>query len=111
LLFAALFVVDATVTLIIRFFRRERVTEAHRSHAYQRLSRYLGGARLVTSAAFAFNLLALLPLALAISENDGLLAYGVVTVVYVLLAAFAVASGAGLKDEEEGIFIMDENRE
>lgn len=111
LLFAALFVVDATVTLITRFFRRERVTEAHRSHAYQRLSRYLGGARPVTSVAFAFNLLVLLPLALAISENDGLLAYGVVTVVYVLLAAFAVATGAGLKDEEEGIFIMGKKRD
>src|SRR3546814_12499130 len=76
-------------------------SDLHRSHAYQRFSRYLGGARPVASAAFAFNLLALLPLSLALSENDGLPAYGVVTVVYVLLAVFAVATGAGLKDRSE----------
>lgn len=34
---SAVFVVDATATLLRRAVRRERVAEAHRSHAYQRL--------------------------------------------------------------------------
>jgi UDP-N-acetylmuramyl pentapeptide phosphotransferase/UDP-N-acetylglucosamine-1-phosphate transferase len=33
------FVVDATVTLVVRIFRRERFWDAHRSHYYQRLVR------------------------------------------------------------------------
>ena len=35
----AVFIVDATVTLMQRMWRRERVWEAHRSHYYQRLVR------------------------------------------------------------------------
>jgi UDP-N-acetylmuramyl pentapeptide phosphotransferase/UDP-N-acetylglucosamine-1-phosphate transferase len=34
------FVVDATVTLLLRAWRRERVWEAHRTHFYQRLVRH-----------------------------------------------------------------------
>ena len=41
LILAALFVTDATVTLLTRMMRGERWYEAHRSHAYQRLSRHL----------------------------------------------------------------------
>ncbi|NIQ08447.1 MAG: glycosyl transferase family 4, partial [Gammaproteobacteria bacterium] len=33
----AVFIYDASFTLIMRFFRRERWYSAHRSHAYQRL--------------------------------------------------------------------------
>lgn len=41
-LVSAVFIVDATVTLVRRLLRRERLSEAHRSHAYQRLARALG---------------------------------------------------------------------
>ncbi len=39
LILAAVFIVDATVTLVRRLVRGERVHQAHRSHAYQQLSR------------------------------------------------------------------------
>src|SRR5262249_6799262 len=42
------FVADATVTLMRRVCRGDRVWEAHRDHAYQRLARTLGGHRPVT---------------------------------------------------------------
>jgi Fuc2NAc and GlcNAc transferase len=43
LLPVAPFVLDATGTLIRRAWRRERLSQAHRSHLYQRLSRHWGG--------------------------------------------------------------------
>lgn len=36
------YLVDATITLLRRILRRERITEAHRSHAFQVASRRLG---------------------------------------------------------------------
>lgn len=45
LVLAAVFVTDATVTLLTRMLRGERWYEAHRSHAYQRLSRRWQGGR------------------------------------------------------------------
>lgn len=59
------FIVDATATLLRRLLAGERVQQAHRSHAYQRLARRLGGHRPVTLAVAAINLGWLLPLALA----------------------------------------------
>ena len=45
LVLAAVFATDATVTLLTRMARGERWYEAHRSHAYQRLSRRWHGDR------------------------------------------------------------------
>lgn len=45
LVLAAVFVTDATVTLLTRVLRGERWYEAHRSHVYQRLSRRWPGSR------------------------------------------------------------------
>ena len=42
------FVLDATCTLFRRAWRRERLSEAHRSHLYQRLARQWGSHRPVT---------------------------------------------------------------
>ncbi len=57
------FVVDATVTLLGRLVRHERVYEAHRTHAYQRAALRLGSHVPVTLAFGAVNLLWLLPIA------------------------------------------------
>jgi len=65
LILPGVFVVDATATLLRRLLRGERVSEGHRSHAYQRLARHWGGHRPVTLAAVAVNLFWLLPMALA----------------------------------------------
>ncbi|MDB4888763.1 MAG: glycosyl transferase, group 4 family protein [Gemmatimonadetes bacterium] len=54
---AGVFVVDATVTLIRRMARGDRIYEAHRKHAYQRLARAWGSHRPVTIAAAGVTLL------------------------------------------------------
>ncbi|WP_137936947.1 glycosyltransferase family 4 protein [Chitinivorax sp. B] len=70
LILAAAFVSDATVTLFTRVMHGERWYEAHRSHAYQHLSRRWqgnrkAGHRLVTLLTLAVNILWLAPLAWA----------------------------------------------
>lgn len=57
------FLVDATVTLLRRMARRERWYQAHRLHAYQRLSRRWSGHLRVTGAYLAVNVLWLAPIA------------------------------------------------
>ncbi|MDZ7826848.1 MAG: hypothetical protein U5R48_13580 [Gammaproteobacteria bacterium] len=59
------FIVDATTTLFARTRRRARLSEAHRSHAYQYAARRLGRHWPVSAAVVAINLCWLLPLALA----------------------------------------------
>ena len=63
LILLAVFIVDATVTLMRRLHRRERLHEAHRSHAYQYAARRAGTHRPVTLAVGAINVFWLLPLA------------------------------------------------
>lgn len=63
LILMAAFVADATVTLIRRLARREKVFQAHRLHAYQHASRRYGSHLPVTLVVAALNLLWLLPLA------------------------------------------------
>ncbi len=58
----AVFIGDATYTLIVRLFRSEKVYEAHCSHTYQILSRRFGHKK-VTLAVLGINLFWLLPLA------------------------------------------------
>jgi Fuc2NAc and GlcNAc transferase len=64
LILLGVFVVDATVTLLRRLVRGDKVYEAHRSHAYQFASRRFGRHLPVTVAVGAINLLWLLPVAL-----------------------------------------------
>ena len=54
---SGLFVADATVTLIRRLARGERPADAHREHAYQRLTRIWGSHRSVSTAAVAVTLI------------------------------------------------------
>ncbi|MEO6012280.1 MAG: glycosyltransferase family 4 protein [Devosia sp.] len=90
---AAAFVVDATVTLARRLMLRERVFEAHRRHAYQRLSRRWGGHLPVTLTFIAINLIWLLPLAyVAALPGWGLPA---IALAYLPLTAAAIVVGAG----------------
>lgn len=57
------FFVDATVTLGRRILRRERVDQAHRTHAYQWTARGWGSHGRVTLAVLAINVVWLLPCA------------------------------------------------
>jgi Fuc2NAc and GlcNAc transferase len=95
----ALFVVDATVTLLRRALRRARVHEAHRSHAYQRLARRYGSHQAVTLRALAVNLCWVLPCAIAACLWADY-RWAAVVACYLPLGAIAVAAGAGTEDPE-----------
>lgn len=72
LILAAAFIVDASLTLIVRFFRGERWYEAHRSHGYQHASRRWQSHRAVSLAFVGINLLWLLPIAALVALNPDL---------------------------------------
>lgn len=90
----AVFIGDSTLTLLRRAKRGEMVHEAHRSHAYQILSRKCGTHLPVTLLVLAVNLIWLLPIACMASvwPSAGLmlclLAYGP-------LVCFMYKTGAG----------------
>ena len=79
LILGGCFFVDATVTLFIRFLHGERVHVAHRSHAYQRLSRYWGNHIGVLLLMLGINVIWLLPLAFLSASwpNGGALLTGI----------------------------------
>lgn len=93
------FVVDATVTLLRRLARGERVYQAHRSHAYQYASRRLGRHLPVTLAVGAINLLWLFPIAAwaGLGRIDGALG---VLLAYAPLVALALKLRAGERGED-----------
>lgn len=64
LILGGVFLADATVTLMRRLVRGEKVYKAHRSHAYQHLARRLNSHRLVTIGVICINLAWCLPLAI-----------------------------------------------
>jgi Fuc2NAc and GlcNAc transferase len=88
LILLAVFVVDATWTLIRRLLRGDKVYEAHRSHAYQYASRRLGRHLPVTLVVLGLNLLWLVPIACWVASGnlDGLLGFVLACAPLVLLA-------------------------
>jgi Fuc2NAc and GlcNAc transferase len=94
LILLGVFIVDATVTLLRRLLRGEKIYEAHRSHAYQFASRRYGRHLPVTLAVAAVNLFWLFPLAASVVlwSIDGVLA---LTVAYIPLLLLANKFNAG----------------
>ena len=94
LILLGVFIVDATVTLVRRLFRGDKVYEAHRSHAYQFASRRYGNHLPVTVAVGVINVLWLLPVALAVTMLglDGIIG---IVVAYVPLVLLAIRFHAG----------------
>lgn len=93
----ALFLADATVTLIRRLRLRERLFEAHRRHAYQRLSRRWKSHRKATGLYIAINVLWLLPMAaLAGDRLTGML---VALIAYLPVVLLMLRVGAGRPEE------------
>lgn len=94
LILGGAFVVDATLTLIRRLSRRERIFEAHRSHAYQWLARQWGSHARVTVSVLALNVLWLFPAAVMVSlypQHD----LWICLVALVPVIALALVCGAG----------------
>lgn len=94
LILLGVFVVDATLTLLRRLVRGERVYEAHRSHAYQYASRQFGRHLPVTVAVAAINLAWLLPVATAVVLK-GLDGVTGLVIAYLPVAALALRFHAG----------------
>lgn len=94
LILGGVFFSDATVTLLRRLARRERVFEAHRTHAYQWLSRRWGSHRSVTVAVAIVNLAWLLPCAWLATVHPSL-ARWIVIASLAPLAVLALMAGAG----------------
>ena len=94
LILLGVFIVDATLTLIRRLVRGDKVYEAHRSHAYQFASRQFGKHLPVTLAVAALNLFWLLPVALCVMllGVDGVTG---LIVAYVPLVTLAIKYQAG----------------
>jgi Fuc2NAc and GlcNAc transferase len=91
---SGVFIVDATVTLIVRLLRGERVYQAHRTHAYQWLVRRWGSHRRVTVMVSLVNLLWLFPCALLATLFPGDAGWlTLLALLPLVLAAFAAGSG------------------
>lgn len=99
LILLAVFIVDATLTLLRRAAHGIRVTEAHRTHAYQWASRRAGAHRPVTLAILVTNLLVLLPAALSALAWPGL-ALPVCLTSFAVLVGVAWYFDAGVPESE-----------
>jgi Fuc2NAc and GlcNAc transferase len=89
------FVTDATVTLIRRAGRGERIHEPHRTHAYQHAAARVGRHKPVTLAVAAVNVVWLLPLAILVATARMPIVAGIVIAYGPLLFA-AIWLGAGV---------------
>lgn len=103
-LLSGTFVVDATVTLAVRVVRREPLFEAHRTHAYQRLTRHLRGHRPVTVLWSVVTVVWLWPWALGVARGavDGEVAvaaaWGPLVLVVLAVARWAPGDERGSRD-------------
>lgn len=90
----AVFVSDATVTLIRRLLRKQKPHVAHRSHAYQHLAIRLNSHAKVALLVLAINIVWLLPIAFLVADKQLAGTTGVI-ISYVPLLIAALAFGAG----------------
>ena len=90
----AVFVCDATITLIRRLLRKQKPHVAHRSHAYQHLAIRFNSHAKVSLLLLAVNIVWLLPIAFFVANKQLAGTTGVV-VAYVPLIVAALALGAG----------------
>ena len=96
LILLGVFLVDASITLLRRFVRGEKVYQAHRSHAYQHASRQYGKHLPVTLAVAAINLFWLTPLAVWVALDGN--AWLALPLAYVPLVCLALKYRAGLAE-------------
>ncbi|WP_330543975.1 glycosyltransferase family 4 protein [Aeromonas hydrophila] len=97
LVMLGVFVVDATWTLLNRYRLKCRLSEAHRTHAFQYAARHWQSHRNVTLAVFLINCLWLAPIAAMIvsSQLDGFLG---LSIAYLPLAYLAYHLNAGVPE-------------
>ena len=93
----ALFVADATTTLVGRLRSGNSGFTAHRLHVYQKLSRRLGQHKIATLIYLAINIAWLYPLAYLAREHSGA-AWWFVALAYLPLVSLGFAARAGLPE-------------
>jgi Fuc2NAc and GlcNAc transferase len=94
LILCGVFVVDATLTLLVRLLRGGRVLAAHREHAYQWLARRWKSHRRVTSLVLLINVFWLFPLAVVVNVRPAW-APVAATLALIPLVSAALIVGAG----------------
>jgi Fuc2NAc and GlcNAc transferase len=94
------FFVDATITLLRRLFRGERVSQAHRTHAYQHLARRFGSHQAVTLGLWTVNAFWLFPWAWYAVRRPSLV--GVAFFAALVPIAILLALAGSGKAEENG---------
>ena len=94
----AVFIVDATVTLLRRLIRGDRFWMAHRSHAYQILARRYNSHSKVTIGVLFINILWLLPWAFLSTKNPSyiFICISISTLPLIILTYWV---GAGTKND------------
>ena len=97
LILLGVFIVDATLTLLRRWLRGARLAQAHRSHAYQWLSRRCGSHLKVTLGILGVNVFWLDPLAFAATVRP---AFGslLALIAWTPLVFVAWRCGAGVEE-------------
>ncbi|MBU4261431.1 MAG: glycosyltransferase family 4 protein [Proteobacteria bacterium] len=95
IILAGIFIVDATVTLLVRVHRGERFYVAHRSHVYQILARRFNSHGKVTVGVIFVNIFWLLPMAVMASFLPQY-AFLFVIAGYMPIIVAAVKIGAGI---------------
>lgn len=105
LILLSLFIVDASLTLMTRLVRGEKVHEAHDLHAYQHAARTVGGKTVLLSVV-AINTLCLLPLAWLANENEN---FGFLLFVLAFVPVAVLCWGCGSGQLESRLRIMRNN--
>ena len=90
----AVFVSDATITLIRRLARKQKPHVAHRSHAYQHLAIQFNSHAKVSLIVLAINVVWLLPIAFLVADSQIPGTTGVV-IAYIPLLVAALILGSG----------------
>jgi Fuc2NAc and GlcNAc transferase len=90
----AVFVSDATITLIRRLLRKQKPHVAHRSHAYQHLAIRFNSHTKISLVVLAINVAWLFPIAFLVANKQLAGTTGVV-IAYVPLLIAALSLGAG----------------
>jgi Fuc2NAc and GlcNAc transferase len=95
-----IFIVDSSLTLFRRFLRRKKLSEAHRTHAYQYAARKYKSHKVVTVGALLVIIGWLLPLATLVGTNQ-LNPFTGVVIAYLPLVVVAYALGAGTDENKQ----------
>lgn len=94
LILLGVFIVDATLTLLMRLIRGQKVYEAHRSHAYQHAAIRYRSHFIVTMVVLVINIVWLLPMAYLVAMQTVTGAAGML-IAYIPLLLLAIWFRAG----------------